>query len=204
MSNVTNVKAKVFKAVSASTTSIAAGQTLGGAGNLNLTGTAVNDGSNMASTVTLTSTGNISGVNFTITGTDSTGATVSEVEAGPNNNTVTTAQAFLTVTSIAANGAVGTNTSAGFTATTTTQGILFEGRTKVRGLHGVSDSGTAGALAIRNTSQSGTKLLEIDAPAAAGMIDPYIPDNGVLFDDGAYVNISAGYDSVTIFFDGQE
>ena len=202
MSNVTNVKAKMFKAVSASTTSIAAGQTLGGAGDLNLTGTAVNDGSNMASTVTLTSTGNISGVNFTITGTDSTGATVSEVEAGPNNNTVTTAQAFLTVTSIAANGAVGTNTSAGFTATTTTQGILFEGRTKVRGLHGVSDSGTAGALAIRKTSQSGTKLLEIDAPAAAGMVDPYIPDNGVLFDDGAYVDISAGYDSVTIFFDG--
>ena len=193
MSNVTNVKAKMFKAVSASTTSIAAGQTLSGAGDLNLTGTAVNDGSNMASTVTLTSSGNISGVNFTITGTDSTGATVSEVK---------TTQAFLTVTSIAANGAVGTNTSAGFTATTTTQGILFEGRTKVRGLHGVSDSGTAGALAIRNTSQSGTKLLEIDAPAAAGMVDPYIPDNGVLFDDGAYVDISAGYDSVTIFFDG--
>ena len=113
------------KAVSASTTSIAAGQTLGGAGDLNLTGTAVNDGSNMASTVTLTSSGNISGVNFTITGTDSTGATVSEVKAGPNAGTVTTTQAFLTVTSIAANGAVGTNTSAGFTATTTTHANYY-------------------------------------------------------------------------------
>ena len=202
MSNVTNVKAKMFKAVSASTTSIAAGQTLSGAGDLNLTGTAVNDGSNMASTVTLTSSGNISGVNFTITGTDSTGTTVSEVKAGPNAGTVTTTQAFLTVTKVETNGAVSTNTSVGFSATSTTQGIVFEGRTKVRGLHGVSDSGTAGALAIRNTSQSGTKLLEIDAPAAAGMVDPYIPDNGVLFDDGAFIDISTGYDSVTIFFDG--
>ena len=36
--------------------------------------------------------------------------------------------------------------------------VWFEGRTKVRDLHGVSDSGTAGALAIRNTFK--TKLLE--------------------------------------------
>lgn len=202
MSNVTNVKAKMFKAVSASTTAVAAGQTLSGAGEMNLTGTSVSDGSNMATTVTLTSTGNISGVNFTITGTDANGSTVSETRAGPNNTTVATTQAFLTVTKVETNGAVSTNTSVGFSATSTTQGIVFEGRTKVRGLHGVSDSGTAGALAIRNTSQSGTKLLEIDAPAAAGMVDPYIPDNGVLFDDGAFIDISTGYDSVTIFFDG--
>ena len=105
-----------------------------------------------------------------------------------------------TITSVA-DAAVATNTSAGFTATTGTQGILTAGATRVRGMHGVSSS-TAGALILRNTSQSGTKLLEIDTPAAAGQVDPYIPDEGIRFRDGAYIDISAGYDSATIFFDG--
>ena len=199
--SVTSIKSKLFKAVSASTTAIAALQTLGGAGNMTLTGTSVSDGSNMDTTVTLTSGGNISGTNFTITGTDASGATVNQTIAGPNAGTVTTTQKFLTVTQIATNGAVGTNTSAGFTATTGTQGIVFAGATRVRGLHGVSSS-TAGALIIRDGSQTGSKLLEIDTPAAAGQVDPYIPDEGILFRNGAYIDISAGYDSATIFFDG--
>jgi hypothetical protein len=199
--SVTSIKSKLFKAVSASTTAIAALQTLGGAGNMTLTGTSVSDGSNMDTTVTLTSGGNISGTNFTITGTDASGATVNQTIAGPNAGTVTTTQKFLTVTQIATNGAVGTNTSAGFTATTGTQGIVFAGATRVRGLHGVSSS-TAGALIIRDGSQTGSKLLEIDTPATAGQVDPYIPDEGILFRNGAYIDISAGYDSATIFFDG--
>jgi len=199
--SVTSIKSKLFKAVSASTTAIAALQTLGGAGNMTLTGTSVSDGSNMDTTVTLTSTGNISGVTFTVTGTDASGAAQTEDITGPNNNTVTGSKKFLTVTQIAADAAVGTNTSAGFTATTGTQGIVFAGATRIRGLHGVSSS-TAGALIIRETSQSGSKLLEIDTPAAAGQVDPYIPDEGILFRNGAYIDISAGYDSATIFFDG--
>ena len=114
---------------------------------------------------------------------------------------MTGSKKFLTVTQIAAGAAVATNTSAGFTATTGTQGIVFAGATRIRGLHGVSSS-TAGALIIRETSQSGSKLLEIDTPAAAGQVDPYIPDEGILFRNGAYIDISAGYDSATIFFDG--
>tara|TARA_R100001480_G_scaffold54723_1_gene67786 strand:+ start:163 stop:765 length:603 start_codon:yes stop_codon:yes gene_type:complete len=199
--SVTPINSKLFKAVAASTTAIAIAQTLGGAGNLNLTGSSVNDGSNMDTTVTLTSTGNISGVTFTVTGTDASGSTITEDITGPNSNTVTGSTKFLTVTQIAADAAVGTDTSAGFSATTGTAGIVFAGGTRVRGLHGVSSS-TAGALIIRNGSQSGTKLLEIDTPAAAGQVDPYIPDEGVRFKDGAYIDIGAGYDSVSIFFDG--
>ena len=199
--SVTPINSKLFKAVSASTTAIAVAQTLSGAGNMNLTSSSVSDGSNMDTTVTLTSTGNISGVTFTVTGTDASGSTITEDITGPNNNTVTGSTKFLTVTQIAADAAVGTDTSAGFTATTGTQGILTAGATRVRGMHGVSSS-TAGALIIRNTSQSGTKLLEIDTPAAAGQVDPYIPDEGIRFRDGAYIDISAGYDSATIFFDG--
>ena len=76
--SVTPINSKLFKAVSASTTAIAIAQTLGGAGNLNLTSSSVSDGSNMDTTVTLTSTGNISGVTFTVTGTDASGSTITE------------------------------------------------------------------------------------------------------------------------------
>ena len=199
--SVTSIKAKQFKAVAADTAAIAALQTLGGAGNMTLTGSSVNDGSNMDTTVTLTSTGNISGVTFTVTGTDASGSTITEDITGPNNTTVTGSTKFLTVTQIAADGAVSTNTSAGFTATSGTAGIVFTGATRIRGLHGVSSS-TAGALIIRDGSQTGTKLLEIDTPAAAGQVDPYIPDEGIRFRNGAYIDIGAGYDSATIFFDG--
>jgi len=195
------ITTKLFKAVSASTTSLAAAQTLGGAGEMTLTGASVNDGSNMATTVTLTSTGNISGVTFTVTGTDASGSTVTEDITGPNNTTVTGSQAFLTVTKIETDGAVATNTSAGFTATTTTQGIVFGGGTRVRGMHGVSNA-TAGALIIRNGSHTGAKLLELDTPAVAGQVDPYIPDEGVRYKNGAFIDIGSGYDSATIFFDG--
>jgi len=199
--SVTSIKAKQFKAVAADTAAIAALQTLAGAGNMTLTGSSVSDGSNMDTTVTLTSTGNISGVTFTVTGTDASGSTITEDITGPNNTTVTGSTKFLTVTQIAADGAVATNTSAGFTATSGTAGIVFTGATRIRGLHGVSSS-TAGALIIRDGSQTGTKLLEIDTPAAAGQVDPYIPDEGIRFRNGAYIDIGAGYDSATIFFDG--
>jgi len=199
--SVTSIKAKQFKAVAADTAAIAALQTLAGAGNMTLTGSSVSDGSNMDTTVTLTSTGNISGVTFTVTGTDASGSTITEDITGPNNTTVTGSTKFLTVTQIAADGAVATNTSAGFTATSGTAGIVFAGATRIRGLHGVSSS-TAGALIIRDGSQTGTKLLEIDTPAAAGQVDPYIPDEGIRFRNGAYIDIGAGYDSATIFFDG--
>jgi len=199
--SVTSIKSKLFKAVAANTAAIAALQVLAEAGDMNLTGTSVNDGSNMDTTVTLTSGGNISAVTFTVTGTDASGTVISEGITGPNAGTVTGSTKFFTVTNIAASGAVGTNTSAGFTATTGTQGILTAGSTRVRGMHGVS-SGTAGAIIIRATSQTGAKLLEIDTPAAAGQVDPYIPDEGIRYTDGAYVDIGAGHDSSTIFFDG--
>ncbi len=197
MSNVTNVKAKMFKAVSASTTAVAAGQTLSGAGNFTLANTTVG---NLPQTITFTSTGNISGVEMTITGTDLNGDAQTEAINGPNNNTVTSTNKFLTVTQVAADGAVGTNTSIGITGTAK-EGILTPGRTRIRGLHGVSSS-TAGSMVFRNTSTSGSILLELDTPNQDDFIDPYIPDDGVLFDSGAYLNVGDGVTSVTVFFDG--
>ena len=193
----TDIKAKHFKLIGAVTTHIAAAQTLGGAGNFTLANTTVG---NLPQTITFTSTGNISGVEMTITGTDLNGDAQTEAINGPNNNTVTSTNKFLTVTQVAADAAVGTNTSIGITGTVT-EGILTPGRTRIRGLHGVSSS-TAGSMVFRNTSTSGSILLELDTPNQDDFIDPYIPDDGVLFDSGVYLNVGSGVTSVTVFFDG--
>jgi hypothetical protein len=193
----TDIKAKHFKLIGADTTHIAAAQTLGGAGNFTLANTTIG---NLPQTITFTSTGNISGVEMTITGTDLNVDAQTEAINGPNNNTVTSTNKFLTVTQVAADGAVSTNTSIGITGTAK-EGILTPGRTRIRGLHGVSSS-TAGSMVFRNTSTSGSILLELDTPNQDDFIDPYIPDDGVLFDSGSYLNVGDGVTSVTVFFDG--
>lgn len=101
---------------------VSALQTTAGAGSLIINGTlsssiqgnfpAIASFNNLQRTVSLTSTGNLSAVNFTITGMLE-GATVSQTIAGPSNNTVQTTQLFNTVTSVTVDGAVGTNVSVG-------------------------------------------------------------------------------------------
>ena len=203
MAYIGDVKAKTFQPQSASTTKIAAAATLSEAGDMTLTGSAVNDGSNMASTVTLTSTGNISGVNFTITGTDANGSSASEVIAGPNNTTVTTTAAFLTVTQVAANAAVSTNTSVGYTATTTGQGIVFAGATRIRGVL-AANVAVAGLLEFKDGSQSGDVLFSIVTTSGTGNINTNIPQDGILFRNGAYLDMQATQvvDGLTVLFDG--
>tara|TARA_R110002020_G_scaffold245137_1_gene458774 strand:+ start:159 stop:770 length:612 start_codon:yes stop_codon:yes gene_type:complete len=200
----TPINSITFKAVAADTNSIASSQTTSEAADLNLSSASVNDGSNMASTVTIKSlTADNSSITFNVQGTDANGDAAVELSiTGPGAGaTVTTSTAFLTVTTVRANAAIPGTVEVGFTATTTTTGIVFAGATRVRGMHGVSSS-TAGAAIIREASQTGSKLLEIDTPAAAGQVDPYIPDEGIRYRQGAYIDIGAGYDSATIFFDG--
>jgi len=96
---------------------IAEAQQLAQAGELDLDGTAVVDGVavlNPARRVTLTCSGNLSGVNFTITGKNRAGTPISETLAGPNSTTVATKKVFAEVSSISADGAVGTNVEAGW------------------------------------------------------------------------------------------
>lgn len=54
-----------------------------------------------ATTLEFTSSDDLSDVTFTVTGTDADGLPISEDVVGPNNDTVTTVLAYLTVTSIA-------------------------------------------------------------------------------------------------------
>lgn len=67
--------------------------------------------------VTITSTGNLSGVNFTVTGEDFQGNALVEVIAGPNNNMVTTTAYFAIVTSVAVSATIATAASVGLAST---------------------------------------------------------------------------------------
>ena len=89
--------------------------------------------------------------------------------------------------------------TAGVTGTGT--GTVFAGRTRIRGLQGLSGT-SAGNLLFKNTSVTGTTLLTVPTQAAAELIEPYIPDNAVLFDAGAYVNFGSAVATVTVFYDG--
>lgn len=79
---------------------------------------------NLARTITLTSTDNLSAVNFTIHGTDQFGNSISEVLVGPNNATVTSVNQYNTITAIASSGNY-THFSIGSGSTGTFQWIKF-------------------------------------------------------------------------------
>ena len=152
-----------------------------------------------AQTVTLTSAGNNSGVNFVVVGTDENGdAQTSASTAGPNATTKSMSDTWLSVTSITASGPITTDIYAGVTGGATT-GTLFAGRTRVRGMAG--NGAGAGHLNFKNSSATGTTLSTIYTQAA--LIDPYIPDNGILFTDGCYVQATAtAVVGISIFYDG--
>jgi hypothetical protein len=154
-----------------------------------------------AQTVTLTSSADNSGITFEVVGKDADGAsqTVSAF-TGPDSETLSVTGTWTEITSITASGAITTQIEAGVTGGATT-GIVFAGRTRVRGMNGVAGGG-AGRLYFKNSSATtgvNNLILDVDSGEA---IAPYIPDNGVLFPDGAYfaydgtavVGVSVQYD----------
>jgi len=155
-----------------------------------------------AQTVTLTSTGNNAGITFVVVGKDANGAAAtSGATTGPNSGTVSVAGSWTEVTSITASGSITTDISAGITSGATT-GIIFAGRTRVRSMTGVAGAG-AGTVFIKNgsaTSGQNRLILDVDNGST---IDPYIADDGILCEDGAYF-ASAGTAVVglSIQFDG--
>lgn len=95
-------------------------QTTAGAEELTLDGAGVSGGvwttsDNMAHQMSLESTGNLSGVNFTFTGFSDKHdhKSVTETIAGPNNSTVETTNYFWKVTSVTTSAAAGTNVEGG-------------------------------------------------------------------------------------------
>lgn len=93
------------------TDSVAAAQTLALAGDLTLVSPTVT--LDPPCYVTITSVGDETGVNFTVTGTGPSGQTQSETLAGGNAGTVTTDLTFATITSISADAATSDDVEVG-------------------------------------------------------------------------------------------
>jgi hypothetical protein len=155
-----------------------------------------------AQTVTLTSSADNSGITFVVVGKDANGdAATSAATTGPDSGNVSVAGTWTEITSITASGSITTDISAGITSGAAT-GIIFAGRTRVRSMTGVAGAG-AGTVFIKNgsaTSGQNRLILDVDNGST---IDPYIADDGILCEDGAYF-ASAGTAVVglSIQFDG--
>ena len=191
MPNVTSVKSKKF--VQGTHTSMISAA--GTATSLNIDiGEFVN-----AQTVTITSTADNSGRTFTVVGTDATGAAqTSAATTGPNATTIDIAGTWLTVTSITASGAITTDISAGVTGGIAT-GTLFAGATRVRGMTG--NGAAAGHINFKNSSTTGSTFHTQFVRDA--LIDPYVPDNGIYFPNGCYMQGTTGaVVGLSVFYDG--
>ena len=199
MPNVSNVKTKFFEpqGVSAALVSASASaQTL-----------VIADGGpygNLTETITLYSSADNTGITFDIIGTDGNGDTQTDTGiTGPGvGATISFLTKFATVTSIIGSGPITTDIQAGILGTGTGTGVIFAGRTRIRGMQGATKA-AAGNIVFNNTSITGTTLMTVPTTGAVSSIEPYIPDNAVLFDAGAYITIpAAAVTGLTVFYDG--
>ena len=215
MGNVTSVKSRTFGTVDATDPNgLSTAASISGAAALTLNGALIADskyttGDNIGQVITILSAGDDSGITFTIVGTDANGDALTEVVTGANAGTASSSGYFNTVDSITTSASSAGNVSAGVlgailaTSGEMGTGTVFAGRTRIRGLQGVS-AATAGNILFKNTSVTGTTLLAIPtSTSATDLIEPYVPDNGILFKAGAYISLPSGVvDTITVFYDG--
>ena len=138
--------------------------------------------------VSIKSSTNESGKNFTIVGTTVGGAAVTETIAGPNNTTVYTTNYFARVTSVSTS-ASGGSIEVGY------GGNLALPMTRIKGLYYVGSSGGAGSIIVTRNSNS-LIILEIDTPASATQVSSlYMAAEGIRttysLDDFAVVAVTS-------------
>lgn len=139
--------------------------------------------------ITIASASDDSARTFTVTGTDVNGNAQSETIAGPAT-TVTGTLYFRTVTEVL----VDDNTAGAITVGMANDSldVVYAGRARVRGVY-LIHTGTAGTIPFRNGGAAGTAMLTIPTPASANSTrDVVIPDEGIMFENGAYVTYTAG------------
>ena len=147
MGNVSGVKAKTFgQGATTSNVNVAVAATPATAFTL-IGQLPVTPANNNVAVLNITSAGNVSTVNFTITGVNSLGVAATEVISGPNATTKPSVTVWQSISSVEVSAQPGTNTSLGFGASTGT-GVVFPGRTRVRGFSGISLAATAGTVVI--------------------------------------------------------
>jgi len=176
---------------------------LSGAGTLTINGTLASTGTVTLSSgrqVTITSAGNDTGVTFTVTGTDVNGAAQTEAITGASGAAATSTKYFKTITEIANSAASAGAVTAGINALAAD--VVFAGRMRLRAVW-VKDAATAGTLEFRQESAAGTANLKFDTIAVStwAFRDNDIPDDGILFVGGGYVQYTvATFDTLTAFY----
>ena len=132
--------------------------------------------------VTITSAGDDDEISFTIVGTDINGTAQTESLTGAN----------------AAVGDPAGNVKAGISADSSS--IVFSGRSRLKGAF-LTSTATAGTIDFINTSTAGTSLMKISSVASATATrDVVIPENGILFTDGIYLQYTVStFLTLTVF-----
>ena len=161
-------------------------------------------GTNTARKITATTAGTSdNGKTVTIVGTDQNGDALTEVITltGSAETSSGTTGAFLTITSATVSAQPSDNVSLGMTADVF--GSIFQGRTRVRQVNAES-GGAIGSVLFRDGSITGTTLLTVRTGGTAGDINTVnIPQDGILYKDGAFVTFSeVSCNSATVYFDG--
>ena len=148
--------------------------------------------------VTILSAGDDSGISFTVTGTDINGDAQTESITGANAGTATGSKYFLTISGISAVGNPAGNVSAGVNASAAD--VIFAGRSRMKGSF-LTSTATAGNVDFLNTSPTGTSLMKISSVSDADATrDVVIPENGVLFSAGIYIQYTVStFLTLTVF-----
>lgn len=148
--------------------------------------------------VTILSAGDDSGISFTVVGTDVDGDAQTESITGANAGTATGSSYFLTISSITAVGNPAGNVSAGVNASAAD--VVFAGRSRLKGIY-LTSTGTAGTSDFLTTSPSGTSVMKLSSVASATATrDVVIPEDGVVFTDGIYIQYTVStFLTMTVF-----
>ena len=149
--------------------------------------------------ITITSAGDDSGKSFTIVGLDQDGNAATESLVGADTGVVTSAGYYTSITSITAVGNPAANVSAG--TSNSVAAPIFGGRLRLKGLYAVNTA-TAGTITFRETSPTGNIRMQFATVASATTSEyPDVPDDGILFKDGGYIDYSpANMSSITVFY----
>jgi len=148
--------------------------------------------------VTILSAGNDAAKSFTVVGTDVNGDSQTESITGANAGTATGTKFFLTIASITAVGNPAGNVSAGVNASAAN--VIFAGRSRLKGIY-LTSTATAGTVDFLTTSPSGTSLMGLSSVGDADATrDVVIPNEGVLFTDGIFVEYTVStFLTMTVF-----
>jgi hypothetical protein len=192
-----DIQSTFISAAVASATAISTAAAVGNNAALTLTSSPyVTDA---ARKITITSAGDDSGKSFTIVGLDELGNATTESLVGADTGAVTSVGYYTSITSITAVGNPAANVSAG--TSNSVAAPIFGGRLRLKGLYAVNTA-TAGTITFRETSPTGTIRMQFSTVASATTSEyPDVPDDGILFKDGGYIDYSpANMSSITVFY----